>query len=290
MSLNDVRISEAERYLRQLDELAEQIRYAQYEFRERLEQYRRDPNPVNKTNIQSSIAWVEKYIQPILVQPSIAERRLNAPTDTLLLGIDQEWDAYEFRQLFHGIDYLNKIYVLRTKLFRDSPDLRLNREMTRSQVYRQARLYYYLAPYEELRVRSVQFASPGSVNFEGLGDAIREVRETLHYVISFQFVKGFVDLYDYFRYERPVQQAERRMKLKELLQREQSQQPRIAVEQVEAYAAFLVEMNKIADLALELDRKGLARGLMVEEMAIRSISMLHRLGFEEQKVKLPAVE
>lgn len=290
MSLNDVSIPEAEGYLHQLDELAEQIKYAQFELRERLEQYRRDPNPVNRTNIQSSIAWFEKYIQPILVQPSIAERRLNAPTDTLLLGIDQEWDAYEFRQLFHGIDYLNKIYVLRAKLFRDSPDLRLNREMTRSQVYRQARLYYYLAPYEELRVRSVQFASPGSVNFEGLGDAIREVRETLHYVISFQFVKGFVDLYDYFRYERPVQQAERRMKLKELLQREQAQQPRIAVEQVEAYAAFLVEMNKIADLAIELDRKGLARGLMVEEMAIRSISMLHHLGFEEQKVKLPAVE
>lgn len=290
MSLNDVRLVEAEAYLRQLEQLTEQIGYAHYEFRDRLERYRSEPNPINRTALQSSIAYFEKYIQPLFISQSTPQRQFNVPSATLVVGIDQEWQANEFRQLFHGVDYLNKIYVLRAKLLREAPDLRLSREMTRSRVYRDARLYYYLASSEELRVRSVQFASPGSVSFDGLGDVIRELRETLHYVVTFQFVKGFVDLYDHFRYERPIQQAERRMKLKEVIQIEQSQQRKTAIQNLEDYRAFLTKMNEVADLAVELDRKGLARGIIVEEMAIKSISMLHRLGFEEQKVKLPSIQ
>ncbi|MEW6621237.1 MAG: hypothetical protein AB1422_18225 [bacterium] len=161
----------------------------------------------------------------------------------------------------------------------------MTREMTRSQVYRYALLYYYLAPYEELRVKSVQFASPGSISLEGLGDAIRELKDLFHYIVTFQFVKDFVDLYDHFKYDRPIERAEKRMKLKELVRREQSQERSFAMQELGEYKEFLEKMNQIADLTIELDKKGLARGVLVEEIAIKSISMLHRLGFDEQKIR-----
>jgi hypothetical protein len=285
MILGNISLEEAENYLNQLEQLAEEIEYARREFRNRLERYQRETTPQTRVDLQSSIAHFQKHIRPVAIQQRVSERRFIGPSDTLEIGIDQEWQAYEFRQLFHGLDYLHKVYALRTKLSRESPDLRLSREMTRSQVFRYALLYYYFAPHEELQVRSIQFSSPGSISVEGLGDAIRELKELFHYIVTFQFVKGFVDLYDHFKYDRPIERTEKRMKLKELIRREQSQERRFALEELGEYKEFLEKMNGIADLAIELDKKGLARGVLVEEAAIKSIAMLHRLSFDEQKVK-----
>jgi hypothetical protein len=286
MILGNLSLQEAERYLNQLDSLAAEIEHARQSFRNRLEIYRQAPNPQTEVDLQSSIAYFEKHIRPVIVEQQVTERRFSEPYDTLVVGIDQEWQAYEFRQLFQGLDYLNKVYVIRTKLIKQVPELRLHREMTRSEIYRYSLLYYYLSPHEELRVKSVQFASPGSINLEGLGDVIREVRELFHYIITFQFVKGFFDLYDYFKYQRPITQAERRMRLKELVQQEQSQDRKFANEQLEDYRQFLKKMNEIADLVAQLDKKGLARGSIVEETLMNSMSLLHRLGFEKRKVKI----
>lgn len=63
MTFGDLRMIDAEQYLHQLEQLQEQLEYAQFEFRDRLERYRREPNPVNRTALQSSIAYFEKYIK-----------------------------------------------------------------------------------------------------------------------------------------------------------------------------------------------------------------------------------
>ena len=288
MALGDVSLEEAEKYLKQLEELSKEIEYARSRFVEHIERYRHYKNVDSRIDLQSSIAYFEKNIQPVIARQQVPERRFTDSFETLLLGIDDEWQAYEFRQLFQGLDYLNKLFVIRYKLTKDAPDLRLNRGITRSQVARYSPLHYYLTSYEELHVRSVQYASPGSINFEGLATAIHELKDLVSYIFTFQFVKGFVDLYDHFKYDRQIDRAEKRLRLKELIRREQSQERKFAAEDLDEYKKFLEKMNEIADLATQLENKGLAKAITIEETAMNSISLLSRLGFDEQKVKIPA--
>lgn len=289
MISGNVPVSQIEEYLQELEGLRKQIDFLHTEINERLQQYRRSPgDEINTIILQGYIAYFERFIQPTLIKKDSSQKRYTEPSRRLTLSIDHDWRSYEFRQLFQGIDTLNKIFVLKTKLRKESPDLRIRQEMTRSRVYRYAQLWYYLTPHEEIQVTSIQFSSPGSINFEGLGDAVREIRELVHYVVTFQFVKGFVDVYDHFKYERPIQRAENRMKLKDVLKQEQLHERRRALQDLEEYRSFLAKMNEIADLAIELENKGLANGAIVEDAAIRSISYLNRLGFEQEKLKLPA--
>ena len=294
MAINDLTLRDAEENLTRYERLRDEIDYGYQEFRRRLDFYRQSPNPQNSVDLESSIAFFEKHIKPFIAEKRTVERHYSDPSDILEIGINQDWQAYEFRQLFQGVDYLNKLFAVRFKLTRESPDLRLRRELTRSRVFRYAELYYYLAPHEELHVKSVQFASPGSVNLEGLAGVVKEIRELLHYVFTCGFVKGFVDQVDYFRFDRPIQNTEKRMKLKDVLQQEQRQEKnlnkKVAVEEMEDYRKFLEKINQIADLAIQLDQKGLARGVLVEEAFMRSLSQLHHLGFEEQKAKVDSLD
>jgi hypothetical protein len=290
MAINNLTLREAEVYLTRFERLRDEINYAYEEFRRRFDFYRQAPNPQNSVDLESSIAFFEKHIKPFLSEKRTFDRHYSDPREVLEIGISQDWQAYEFRQLFQGVDYLNKLFAVRYKLTREAPDLRLRREMTRSHVFRYAELYYYLAPHEELHVRSIEFASPGSINFEGISGVVKEVRELLNYVFTFQFVKGFADVVDYFRFDRPIQNAEKRMRLKEVVRQEQMQDRKFAVEDMEDYRKFLEKVNQVADLATQLDQKGLARGVIVEEAFMRSLSQLHRLGFEEQKAKLESTD
>jgi hypothetical protein len=211
---------------------------------------------------------------------------MSHPSQRLTLAINRDWRTYEFDHLFRGVDYLNKLYVIREKLRRDAPELRMNREMTRTNVYSRALLYYYLSPHEELQVHSIQFSSPGSISLEGLAKVVAELRETLHYLFTFQFVKGFLDLYDHIRYERPAQRAEQRIRLKEILRRELHHERTAALNDMEEYRQFLAKMNEIAELATILESKGLANGQIIEETVMRQMSLLHRLGFDQEKVNI----
>lgn len=164
--------------------------------------------------------------------------------------------------------------------------------MTRSVVYRQARLYYYLSPREELQVNQIKFSSPGLVNFEGVGEVVKEVRELVDYIIAFKWFKGIIDTYDYFAYGRKVareksrlEHAETRSKLKQVVRQMQDREVQDTIDSLEQYHQALGKLNQIADLMIELDKKGLARLPVVEQTFMRSVSMLHRLGYEQQKVK-----
>lgn len=288
MDIGNVSEQQVREYLQELDKFQRQIDFLQSDIRKHLEIYHYHPDDeINTTKLQSYIAYYERFLRPVFIEPKSEQKYFVEPSRRLTLGIDRQWKSYEFRQLFDGIDNLHKIYVLRSKLRRKSPDLRLRHGMTRSRVYRYGLLYYYLTPHEEIQVTSIQFASPGQINLEGLGDAVRELRELLHYVITFQFVKGFVDVYDHFKYERPIQRVEKRIKLKEVLEQEQSFERNRQLREIDEYRVFLKTMNEIADLAIELDKKGLANGDIVGDIAVRSISYLNRLGFEQEKVKLP---
>lgn len=289
MNSRKVTPNQIDEYIQELESLEKQMDFLRSEMRNGLGHYQNNPgDEINAIRLQGYVAYYERFVRPAFIETNIPTKSFIEPSRKLTIAIDKNWKSYEFKQLFDGVDNLHKIFVLQGKLRKESPDLRISHEMTRSRVYRYGLLYYYLTPHEEIQVTSVQFASPGSISFEGLGDAVSALQKLLNYMVTFEFVKGFADVYDHFKYERPAQNAERRMKLKEVLEKEQSFSRNRAMKELEEYKVFLGTMNEIADLAIELDRKGLANGAIVEDVAIKSISYLNRLGFEQDKIKLPA--
>ncbi len=79
---------------------------------------------------------------------------------------------------------------------------------------------------------------------------------------------------------------EQKLKLKELVRREQSEDRQLVLDHVEDYERFLKMMNGAADHITEIEEKGFAKGEIVEDNFIHSISMLHTLGFDGDKIKL----
>jgi len=290
--INDFLVRQAEHYFELFGWFVGSMHYAYDEFQERLEHYLHEPTPQTSVDLQSSVAHFERFVLPLILGRQAEAEVSIEGSDILAFGVDGYWRAYEFRQFFHSIDYLSKIYTIKGKLERKSPDFRLRRGMTRSVVYRQARLYYYLSPREELRVRQIQFSSPGSVNFEGIGEVIKEVRELVDYVVTFKWFKGIIDTYDQLTYGREVERAKSRLehaetqsKLKQVIRQLREQESQEVLETLEQYRQALSKLNEMADLMIELDKKGLARLPVVEQTFMRSLSMLHRLGYEERKIK-----
>lgn len=289
--MEDHILNQAEAYLRELDRLSEEIRLTREVFANRLERYRTAPEPIARIELLGLIAYFERYIAPLAKFRYIEDSPSNEGAERLDINIDREWRAFEFNQLFHSVDYLSKILVIQAKLRAESPDLRLRHGMTRSPVYRYARLYYYLSPNEELKVRQIEFASPGLVSFEGLGEVIKELRELLDYIISGNWAKRIADTYHQLRYERPVQQSEAKLrqavaesKLKLVVAKMKEQENTLALDRLEDYRQGLDKLNQIADLAIELEKKGLANLPVVEDTLVHSISIINRLGHEKRVV------
>ncbi|MFQ5825462.1 MAG: hypothetical protein ACE5JB_15590 [bacterium] len=275
-----------EKYLDQLHNYKSQIDHFFEKFKDEYEAYIHERSPAREVDLKSSIAYFEKYLKSQLIDIHKPEKVYGEPFVGLEVLINQEWRSYEFRHLFQGIDYLNKLNIVRHKLISKSPDLRISHSITRSKYYRYSLLYYYLDFYEEIQVKQVSFASPGFITFEGLEHSIKELRKLLRYICKFKFVRDFVDLYDHFKFDRPIKNVERRMKLKDLLHKESLLERKWAKEELTEFREFLDEINKFAVLAEELEQKGLAKGSLVEESFIRSISMLHRLGFDKEKLNI----
>ena len=283
--------------------------YAHYEFKKRFERYCEEITPQSRVDLQSSMAFFEQYLLPLIIAQRAPQVPLVEKVEVLTIVVDGRWGAYEFRQLFHGLDYLNKVYTIRYKLERDSPDFRLGRGMTRSPVYHRARLYYYLAPHEELRVRQIRFASPGLVSFEGIGDVMKELREFLDYIITAEWMKRFIDNYYWIR-DKELRSAERQARLAEAGVRiaEANAQRREAVyREIEANSKIrkairetrqresglrleqiepgLRKLEEISGVAIRLEVDKLARLDIVEDSIMQSVSELYRLGSEQQKIK-----
>ncbi|WP_420641031.1 hypothetical protein [Candidatus Leptofilum sp.] len=303
----DPSIAQSRYYLQQLEQLKDEIDYAYEQFNIRLEKYTDEANFYTKTDLQNSIAYFEKYVLPFIITRTGFEDQPIHDSRVLSLGIDGYWRAFEFNHFFDSLDYLSKVFTLDNKMNRNVPDVRLRRGMTRSPVYRYGRLYYYLSPREELRVRQIEFASPGLVSFEGIGEIIKELRETVDYLITGQWVKGFVDTFYNLRDKEGRvlrQQAQKEEELTRIASaraermearlreiaarslikktiRQMREQP--AMSNVEALG--IRKFDRLADTAVKLEANGLARLGVVEDGIIDSASKIHRLGYERGKIK-----
>lgn len=300
-------ISQAEEYLHQLEQLEQGIEYARRELGTRLHQYRVNPTPQARIDLQSSIAYFDKYLLPFALSQQIEETAPTEPSGFLTLGIDGNWGAYEFRQMFNGLDYLNKVYTMRAKLGDRHPDFRIQSGMTRFYVYRDARLHYYLELQEELRVRRIEYASPGLVNVEGLDGIIKEIRETLDYVVTATWLKGFVknfwEIRGFFnRAEREAEQAKRLAELRAGTAKANAETVEALYRQIQAASRIkralrrtqesigqrnehdehgFVILDRAGDTIARLDALGLADSIIVEDSFVTAISQLE--GLHEKK-------
>lgn len=300
----DISTSRAKAYLQQLEQLLDELIYARDQFDNRLRHYE-PANPRARIDLQSSIAHFEKYILPFMVARQNQDTQPIENAETLTLGIDGYWGAYEFHQMFDGVDYLSKLSTIRAKLEDRSPDFRLPRGMTRSPVYRKANLSYYLSTREELRVQRIQFSSPGLVSFEGVGDVIKEIRENFDYVITGEWVKRLLRNYYDIRQDRDIRRVESSVRLAEL----NAQKAEALLREIEAKSKLkaairrtrldvengrlpsteqmhrgLVIVSRDSDLIIRLDADRLADISKVEDSYMHSISQLHRLSYEQGKV------
>lgn len=319
-----ISISKSELYLRELERIAEEINYLRYEFENRLSHFKQEDNPKTKIDLLSSIAYVEKYILPFTAIQQFDVQLEYEGSQILAFGLDGNWGAYEFRHLFEGIDFLNKLLTIRDKLERDSPDFRLQQGYTRAPVYRKALLQYYLSTSEELRVRRVEFGSPGLVNFEGLGEVIKEIRKSFDYLITGVIAKRAVNNFRQIRDrelrqkesearraeaearraeaearkfeagarrdEALLRQIETRSRIKKAIREIQEYDGKHNIEHSEKEKLALTELNKLADIAVKIEFNGLAYLPVVEEQIIHATSVLNRLSHEEHKVKLISPE
>lgn len=308
-------IEQAKIYFQQLDRLLQEIQYTRHQFEDRFWRYLQEDNPQNRIDFQSSIAHFEKYILPFAVAQRIEEASYTEGAEILTLGIDGHWGAYEFRQMFEGIDYLNKIYTIREKLERASPDFRLREGITRAPIYRKAQISHYLSPREELRVRQIEFASPGLVSFEGAGDVLKELRKTFDYIITGAWIKRAIDTYHQIKakearearkkeneariaeakariaeansreYDAKIRQLEAISKIKMTTRQLHDQINSFMISQSEQMSDGLKQLELLADTAIKMEANSLAHLPVVEDEIVYALSVLYRLSYESQKIK-----
>lgn len=122
--------------------------------------------------------------------------------------------------------------------------------------------------------------------------------------ITFEFVRKVVDNYDYFKYKRPLQIQNERADLRSAIRKTETE---VIVEEsrkiqlqanldeekyllqkrkLDRLKEVFAEFIEISDLIDKLDQKGIAKKEILENQLIQTISTLHNLGFETEKIRL----
>ncbi|MCB9826671.1 hypothetical protein H6804_00120 [Candidatus Nomurabacteria bacterium] len=293
-------IKRAEKYIQLIETRVIELDELRKLIKDTLNEYRNNPSYLNQVRLSGLIAHFERF--ELLKFAHVLEKEYEQSSEKLTIFIDKDWKAFEFDKIFKSVDFLNKLYTIQRKL--QSGESRINTGETRKYIYDNAKLYHYLAPFEEIRVTKIEYASPGLIDFNGADKIIGKIASFIEKTITFEFVKKIVDNYDYFKYRRPLQiqndQAElrqairktetevieeetRKLKLQADLDEVKYQaQKRKLERQKEVFAEFL----EISELIDKLDERRIAKKEILENQLIQTISSLHNLGFETEKIKL----
>jgi len=265
----------------------------------------------------SSVALFEKYFSPLIEdykQYSHIDEKVEK--NIYILNIERHWRAYEFKELFNSIDYYHKIYTLKQKLLHNIPEYQPYD--TRYFYYRYALLHHYLFFREELTVKKIEYASPGSINFEGLGEVIRELRETVDWIISAKWIENIIINFSLIKDKeyRRLLSEKKYMKLKADYESEKN---RLLEEEIrtlknkneiakysflkqavlktkeelkttnpvefEKNEKYLNRIENISDLGIELEYKKIASLPEYEDKVISNAKNLNRLGFKNKKIR-----
>jgi len=288
--------------------------------------------------LESSIYYFENNFKSTQKNQSEITKIFEDDPDTLTLYLDKNWRAFEFDRIFKSTDFLYKLMLVGQKLKRK--DIRIDKQMTREYVFSESRLYFYLASYEELQIKSIKFASPGFINFSGISEIVKEVKGFIKEILTFEYFRKIIDNFDYYRYKRPIEvhkdksalkeailkseveiitkkkeklQAERELKLEKLKAKQteleyknqvNADQKKLEIQQLELERQEEIKkiehefkklefiqnsidkLKQLSELIIELNNKGIVKGELLEQQIIQTISSIHSLGFEGNKLNL----
>jgi len=120
-------------------------------------------------SLKGNLLLYESYARPLsgylaqFYQADVASIESQKPTVTF--GLDGDWIAHELSRFTGSLNYLHNVFVLKDKLREKNIQYRLERQQTRSHIYRDAKLYFYLNRHEELKISRIHMSSPGLVEF-----------------------------------------------------------------------------------------------------------------------------
>lgn len=287
MARNKISIENTLHNLKNLDEMLEELNYLRGEIASRLTEYKTNPHNIeNRIALQSHTSYYERFIQPAFGMSNAPIKEYSESLGQLKFFIDKNWQAYEFHQFFQAVDIINKLYVFKFKLQKETKDLNIYQPMVRLKQSYDSGLYYYLNSREEIYVTSISFSSPGDINFEGLGEVVKEVRELLHYVVTFQWVKGIVDTFDQLKYDKPIERSEKRLRLRQAVNKEEQYLQTQNIDRLDTAIMVSKKMIELSKVVEELDKRGLADGEQLEETLIRSIDVINKLSLEKEKLAI----
>lgn len=293
-------IKRAEKYLELIDQRIKEYRILGDNLYKAKEDYRQNPNFENRLRLEALIAYFEKFELSKFFQ--IPEKEYELSKEYLTVYIDKNWRAFEFDRIFKGLDFLNKLYTVEHKL--QSRESRMVKGESRSYIYERAKLYHYLAPFEELQVTRIQYASPGLINFKGSEKIVSKILSFVEKIITFEFVRKVVDNYDYYRHKRPlniqndkndlrraikqteievIEEETRKLQAENNLEEEKYNRQKSKLERIKELFNEFLEISELID---KLDERGIAKKEILENQLINVVGSLHNLGFETEKIKL----
>lgn len=158
-------IRTSERIIDDLNNLQKRIDFLRSKMKDRKNSYEYDSSFENEYELEASILLAEKYASliPNEFQPNRRDEIASIENE-LKFFIDGSWKSHEFSQFFYSI---NQIYQLVAVTDLALPRLRRSQNTldTRWGVYKNASLHYFLNTQEDLRVKKIQYNSPGDIEF-----------------------------------------------------------------------------------------------------------------------------
>lgn len=285
-------ISTARRYFNGLSDHMEGLALLHSQFREAIEIFSQNRNTRNKLTLECLVAYFEKTIAQELERSDVS-LDLGEENETVRIDLDGAWRAFDFDHFFEGVDTLNKLLVIEAKLRAPHRDIRIEREMTRHYVYREARLYYYVAQFEELRVREVRFASPGFASFQGLAGVTKELRRFIQYIVSIRFVKDWLNVYHQarkIRQEKELDSEKHKLALMRIHAQMRELERKQEIAEITHGQEVVRVLNRGIEVAIDMDARGLADGMRVADRFVNAVERLHQLGFESRKIAVKGPE
>lgn len=293
-------IKRAEKYLDLIDRRIKEYQILGENLYRTKEDYKQNPTFENRIRLKALIAYFEKFEIIKLSQKS--DKEYESSKEDLTIYIDKSWRAFEFDRVFKGLDFLNKLYTIEYK-FR-SGESRMLKGESRRYIYENAKLYHYLAPFEELYVTRIQYASPGIIKFKGSDKVVSKILSFIEKIITFEFARKIVDNYDYYKYKRPlsiqndkndlrkaikktevevIEEETRKLQLENQLEEEKFNHQKRKIERVKELFREFLELSELID---KLDEKRIAKKEILERQLINVVGSLHNLGFETEKIKV----
>ncbi len=307
---DDELIKKSKKYLGILKEFSGELDYSLSRIDNDLNNYLHQRDKKSRIDLLSSLALFEKYFHPLIErykQSSYIGDEIEK--NIYKLNIDRHWRAYEFKELFNAIDYYHKIYAIKQKVLIGFPE---SVRDERYFYYRYALLHHYLFFREELTVQSIEYASPGNINFEGLGEVIRELRQTVDWIISAKWIEKIIINFYIIRdreYKRLLEEK-KRTHLRADVEYEKNRLLEEKIrhlknkKEIEEYSClkksviktkeeedipldqekYFERVEDIADNGIELEDKKIASLPQYEEKVILNAKRLHRLGYKNEKI------